>query len=76
MQEVQECCQLALQEFNLVMFYQPPYVTHPDRPPHLHYLPDQRLTYIDDDIIFKIVVICMIVIYQLQKLGMNSMHAL
>ena len=69
MQELQESCQTTLQDFNLVMFYQPPHVLHPDQPPSRTCHPDERMPYLDDDVIFKIVVICMIVIFQLQKQG-------
>lgn len=63
--ELQECCQSALQSFNLCMFYEPVvYAEEENR--------DENLQYLDDDLVFKLVVICMSTIHLLQIRGMST----
>lgn len=64
--ELQECCQSALQSFNLCMFYEPVvYAEEENR--------DENLQYLDDDLVFKLVVICMSTIHLLQIRSMCTM---
>ena len=60
-QEIQECCQSTLQSFNQCMFYEP--VVYCDDSS------EENLQFMEDDVVFKIVVICMVTIYILQKKG-------
>ncbi len=67
--EIQEACQACLQDFNLCMFYQPP-----KQEGGSHYVdedtwPDDKAQCLNNEIIFKIVIMCEIVCYQLQKQG-------
>lgn len=65
--ELQECCQSALQSFNLCMFYEPVvYAEEENR--------DENLQYLDDDLVFKLVVICMSTIHLLQIRGMSTIQ--
>lgn len=65
--ELQECCQSALQSFNLCMFYEPVvYAEEENR--------DENLQYLDDDLVFKLVVICMSTIHLLQIRGMSTIR--
>lgn len=66
--ELQECCQSALQSFNLCMFYEPVvYAEEENR--------DENLQYLDDDLVFKLVVICMSTIHLLQIRGSKQVTA-
>ncbi|XP_078314281.1 nonsense-mediated mRNA decay factor SMG5-like isoform X2 [Crassostrea virginica] len=66
--ELQECCQSALQSFNLCMFYEPVvYAEEESR--------DENLQYLDDDLVFKLVVICMSTIHLLQIRGSKQVTA-
>ncbi|XP_041372957.1 protein SMG5-like [Gigantopelta aegis] len=59
--EVSSCCQATLHDFNLCMFYEP--VTSADGDDG----DDVELQYLDDDIVFKVVVICIATVYLLQR---------
>ncbi|KAK3601212.1 hypothetical protein CHS0354_004412 [Potamilus streckersoni] len=63
--EIQECCQTTLQSFNLCMFYEP--VIYNEN--------NEEENYMDDDIVYKIVVICMATIHLLQKRGSRQVTA-
>lgn len=64
---IQELCQSTLQDFNLCMFYQAP----PSMPsPRLRYATDDRLLYLHDDLVFKVIIMCLHSIYHLQKTGL------
>lgn len=65
--EIQECCQTTLQSFNHCMFYEP--VSYSDD------LSEENLHFLEDDIVFKIVVICIATIYILQKRGSRKVTA-
>lgn len=68
---IQELCQSTLQDLNLCMFYQPPHVTNPSLSEHdLHVNAEDKITYLDDEALFKIIVICIGTVHLLQ---MNSM---
>ena len=60
--EIQECCQTTLQSFNHCMFYEP--VSYSDD------LSEENIHFMEDDIVFKIVVICIATVYILQKRGL------
>ena len=60
-QMIQESCQKTLQSFNLCMFYEPVIYSEDLR--------DEALQYLEDDIVFKLVVICMATAYVLKKRG-------
>ena len=64
--KLQETCQTILQDFNLCMFYQPPHVLQPVNTPNDH---SDRLTCMDQEVVFKVLVLCLITIYRLQKKG-------
>lgn len=57
---LQDCCQTTLNSFNLCMFYEP--VAYAEEEPL-----DENLQYVDDDMVFKIIVICMATIQILHK---------
>ena len=61
-EELQASCQSALQSFNLCMFYEPEVYTEEDSR-------DENLQYLDDDLVFKLVIMCMASIYLLQLRG-------
>lgn len=65
--EIQECCQTTLQSFNHCMFYEP--VSYSDD------LSEENIHYMEDDIVFKIVVICIATVYILQKRGSRKVTA-
>ena len=60
-QDIQESCQKTLQSFDLCMFYEPVIYSEDLR--------DETLQYLEDDIVFKVVVICMATAYILKKRG-------
>jgi len=60
--ELQENCQATLQSFNLCMFHEPDVYAQED--PRL-----ESYQYLDDDMVFKLVVICMATIHLLQLRG-------
>ena len=62
---IQECCQATLQDFNLCMFYQPPHVLHPDQPLN-NYIKAEKLDNLDEEMVYKVIVMCMILIHHLQ----------
>ncbi|ELT89650.1 hypothetical protein CAPTEDRAFT_168258 [Capitella teleta] len=63
---IQELCQATLQDFNMCMFYQAP----PSLPAcRLQYANDDRLLFLPNDLVFKVLVICLISIHHLQKSG-------
>lgn len=64
--DIQEKCQSTLQKFNLCMFYEAD--VEDDRK-------DENLYYLDDDIVFKLVVICMATIHLLQLRGSSQTTA-
>ncbi|XP_048734468.1 nonsense-mediated mRNA decay factor SMG5-like isoform X2 [Ostrea edulis] len=66
--ELQECCQSALQSFNLCMFYEPVVYAEEE-------CRDENLQYLDDDLVFKLVVICMSTIHLLQIRGSKQVTA-
>ncbi|GAB1608259.1 protein SMG5-like, partial [Argonauta hians] len=77
--EIQECCQKTLQDFNLCMFYEP--VCYNSRDGvlnilrhHTSYAID-HLQYMDDDIVFKIAVICMATVHLLERNGSRQVTA-
>ena len=63
--DIQEKCQSTLQKFNLCMFYEAD--MEEDRK-------EENLYFLDDDIIFKLVVICMATIHLLQLQGTNNIQ--
>ncbi|XP_053405095.1 nonsense-mediated mRNA decay factor SMG5-like [Mercenaria mercenaria] len=65
--EIQECCQTTLQSFNHCMFYEP--VSYSDD------LSEENIHFMEDDIVFKIVVICIATVYILQKRGSRKVTA-
>ncbi|KAI0220253.1 Protein SMG5 [Lamellibrachia satsuma] len=70
---LQDYCQTTLQQFNLCMLYLPPHVTAPAQS---HDCQDERLLqYLEDDIVFKVVVTCMMTVYQLQTTGNKRVTA-
>ncbi|XP_062573765.1 nonsense-mediated mRNA decay factor SMG5-like isoform X1 [Saccostrea cucullata] len=66
--ELQESCQSALQSFNLCMFYEPVVYAEEE-------YRDENLQYLDDDLVFKLVVICMSTIQLLQIRGSKQVTA-
>lgn len=64
--DIQEKCQSTLQKFNLCMFYEAD--MEEDRK-------EENLYFLDDDIIFKLVVICMATIHLLQLQGSGQTTA-
>ena len=60
-QDIQESCQKTLQSFNLCMFYEPVIYSEDLR--------EEALQYLEDDIVFKVVVICMATSNILKKRG-------
>ena len=66
-QDIQESCQKTLQSFNLCMFYEPVIYSEDLRDENLHYL--------EDDIVFKVVVICMATSHILKKRGKCFSHS-
>ena len=69
--ELQEACQSCLQDFNLCMFYQPPrQETAQGYMEEDVMWPDDKAAYISDELVFKIIAMCEMVCYQLQKQGM------
>ncbi|KAL4227218.1 Protein smg5 [Mactra antiquata] len=65
--EIQDCCQTTLQSFNHCMFYEP--VSYSED------LSEENIHYMEDDIVFKIVVICIATIHILQKRGSRKVTA-
>ena len=63
--DLQECCQLTLQDLDLCLFYQSPQqiVNHQNANA------DERAPYLEDSLVFKIVVMCMATVYRLQDTG-------
>lgn len=59
--DLQEKCQSTLQKFNLCMFYE--VNTEDDKR-------EENTYFLDDDIVFKIVIICMSTVYLLQLKGL------
>ena len=49
------------------MLYLPPHVAAPGQ--SHDYQDERQLQYLDDDIVFKVTVICMMTVYQLQTTG-------
>ncbi|XP_013389352.1 protein SMG5 [Lingula anatina] len=66
--ELQEYCQNTLQDFNLCMFYTPQSSMADDM-----YV--EKPQYLSDDLVFKIVLMTMISIYQLQQTGSKQVTA-
>ena len=67
--DIQELCQSTLQDFNLCMFYQPGNLSNSlnnstDLRPH-----EEKAVHLEDDMVFKMVVICMASIHLLQSAG-------
>ena len=60
-QDIQESCQKTLQSFNLCMFYEPVIYSEDLR--------EEALQYLEDDIVFKVVIICMATSHILKKRG-------
>ena len=71
---IQECCQNTLQDFNLCMFYEPVcYNTRETVTGTMHHLNTSffdHLQYLDDDIVFKIAIICMATVHLLERNGL------
>ncbi|XP_064609503.1 nonsense-mediated mRNA decay factor SMG5-like [Liolophura sinensis] len=65
--EVQEQCQRTLQDFDLCMFY--------EISGDLEDGTDHKPTYLDDDLVFRIFVMCMATIYYQQKNGSRQVAA-
>ena len=68
---IQSVCQNTLHDFNLCMFSQPtgsaaagPTLTHADGRPI-----EEKPNYLDDEMVFKIIVICLATIHLMQKDG-------
>uniref|UniRef100_A0ABM0MML2 Protein SMG5-like n=1 Tax=Saccoglossus kowalevskii TaxID=10224 RepID=A0ABM0MML2_SACKO len=72
--EISEVCQRVLHDFNLCMYY-----THSngDQPimPSIRGAEDDKEQFIPDDLVFKIVVMCLITIYRLQETGSEQVSA-
>ncbi|KAK3097945.1 hypothetical protein FSP39_014736 [Pinctada imbricata] len=66
--ELQDSCQSALQSFNLCMFYKPDLYAEEDSR-------DENLQYLDDDLVFKLVIMCMATIHLLQIRGSKHVTA-
>lgn len=60
-QEIQESCQATLHSFNHCMFYEP--TSYSDD------LAEENIHFMEDDIVFKIVIICIATVYILQCRG-------
>ncbi|XP_029638270.1 protein SMG5-like isoform X3 [Octopus sinensis] len=77
--EIQECCQKTLQDFNLCMFYEPVCYNSRDNvfTPLRHHSSSSidHLQYLDDDIVFKIAVICMATVHLLERNGSRQVTA-
>ncbi|CAE1168341.1 SMG5 [Acanthosepion pharaonis] len=77
--EIQECCQNTLQDFNLCMFYEPVcYNTRDSVTGTMHHHNTSffdHLQYLDDDIVFKIAVICMATVHLLERNGSRQVTA-
>ncbi|KAH3838145.1 hypothetical protein DPMN_111551 [Dreissena polymorpha] len=65
--EIQESCQTILHSFNHCMFYEP--TSYSDD------LSEDNLHYMEDDIVFKIVIICIATIHVLQQRGSRKVTA-
>lgn len=66
-QDIQESCQKTLQSFNLCMFYEPVIYSEDLR--------EENLQYLEDDIVFKVVIICMATAFVLKKRGSRQVTA-
>ena len=68
---IQEACQSTLHDFNLCMFSQPnkSLSTISSRGDHATFAVDDKLCYFEDEMVFKIFVICLAIIFQMQKNG-------
>ncbi|XP_064619024.1 nonsense-mediated mRNA decay factor SMG5-like isoform X2 [Lineus longissimus] len=71
--ELQECCQTTLQDFNLCMYYQPPQNTINGYTDEL--CKDDKGPYLDNDIVFKMVVMCIMTVHNLNVSGSKFITA-
>ena len=69
-QGLQECCQLALKDLNLVLFYQPPHVLHPEATEEESVNEDYS-PHLEDHMVLKFVVMAIAITHHLQKSGMH-----
>jgi hypothetical protein len=78
MKSIQEVCQNTLHDFNLCMFSQPSGTasagtssspTRLDASPATSRATDEKPGYLSDEIVFKIIVICLAMIHVMQKDG-------
>ncbi|ESO94590.1 hypothetical protein LOTGIDRAFT_232390 [Lottia gigantea] len=67
--EMQEVCQETLKNFDRCMFYEPGAYTNEE------YVTLEQLQYLDDDIVFKLVVTCICTIHLLQQNGSRQVAA-
>ncbi|WAR00713.1 SMG5-like protein [Mya arenaria] len=65
--EIQECCQATLNSFNQCMFYEPTTYSAD--------LAEENLHFLEDDVVFKIVVMCTSTIHILQNRGSRKVTA-
>ncbi|XP_077988894.1 nonsense-mediated mRNA decay factor SMG5-like [Glandiceps talaboti] len=72
--ETGEVCQRVLHDFNLCMYYTHANGEQPILPP-VRGAEDDKDQFIPDDMVFKIVVMCLITIYRLQETGSEQVSA-
>ncbi|XP_074651204.1 nonsense-mediated mRNA decay factor SMG5-like [Tubulanus polymorphus] len=70
--ELQECCQTTLQQFNLCMYYQPPLLMMNGS---FHGREEEKVPYLDDVIVYRLVVMCIMTVRQLQMSGSQYVTA-